>query len=51
MRMCLIFDGLLAAGVGIRDIGSKAMDFGLQMMGLLEKHYPVSSHSAFPLLF
>ncbi|EIE24004.1 hypothetical protein COCSUDRAFT_62530 [Coccomyxa subellipsoidea C-169] len=27
-------------GVGIRDIGSKAMDFGLQMMGLLEKHYP-----------
>jgi hypothetical protein len=35
---------MLPAGVGLRDIGSKAMDFGLQMMGLLEKHYPVSSH-------
>jgi hypothetical protein len=26
----------------MRDIGSKAMDFGLQMMGVVEKHYPVS---------
>lgn len=30
------------AGMGMRDIGSKAMDFGLQMMGVVEKHYPVS---------
>ena len=27
----------------MRDIGSSAMDFGLKMMGLLEKHYPVCS--------
>ena len=24
----------------MRDIGSSAMDFGLKMMGLLEKHMP-----------
>ncbi len=33
------------AGIGIRDVGSSAMDFGLKMMGLLEKHYPVRSCS------
>ena len=34
------------AGIGMRDIGSSAMDFGLKMMGLLEKHYPVCLPSA-----
>jgi hypothetical protein len=29
-----------AAGVGLSDVGSSAMSFGLTLMGMMEKHFP-----------
>ncbi|CAL5227775.1 g10795 [Coccomyxa viridis] len=34
-------------GMGLRDVGSKPMEFGLQMMGLVEKYYPERLDKAF----